>query len=589
MRILGIHDGHNASAAWLEDGVISDVIQEERLVREKNHCGFPTEAVRRLLQTHSARLEDLDVIAFASHHTTQPGNLDKAYRKIALQQVMAAAHVGFYHTPLYLLYKRRTRAIRLANLRRLGSFAGEQVTFLDHHLCHAAAGYYGLTGGEGEYLSLSLDGSGDGLCATVGVASRGEIRRICATAKGASLGDVYSRTTLHLGFKPWEHEYKLMGMAPYCSPERSRQVARIFDRYLDLDPADPLVFRRKILRPTWGLYPRLRRDLEGVRFDWVCGGLQEFTERLLERWVASCVERTGIRRLLLSGGVFMNVKANGCLLAMPQVDEVLVMPSCGDESLSIGAAYLAYRERTGSNPRPFADLYLGPDLDDAEARRLLEGSSSLSFSEPEDLEAQTARLLAEGEVVARCSGRMEFGARALGNRSILCHPGRLEQVAMINKMVKKRDFWMPFAPVVPEANASRYLDNPKGATSPYMMLAFGTTDRDDDIRAALHPFDRSCRPQILPEGQNPPYQRIVEEFERLTGIGALLNTSFNLHGFPIVCTAQEGLEVFRDSGLQHLVLGPFLVEKPAAGSARTSKRTDVRSVAPAGVRTLSDR
>jgi carbamoyltransferase len=266
----------------------------------------------------------------------------------------------------------------------------------------------------------------------------------------------------------------------------------------------------------------------------------------------------------------MNVKANMLLAQEEWVRELFVFPSCGDESNAVGAAYLGYldfcaRQRVPPAPRAFGPAYLGPGIDDAEVEAVVRARDLAArhrVSEPAAMEAKIAELLVADGVVARCAGRMEFGARALGNRSILANPSDHRVVPLINRMIKNRDFWMPFAPSVLREREADYLVNPKGLASPYMMLAFPTNQkRRDEIVAAVHPHDGTARAHIVDEAWNPAYHRVVREFESRTGIGAVLNTSFNLHGEPLVCSPQDAVDTFERSGLQHLALGRFLISK----------------------------
>ena len=293
-------------------------------------------------------------------------------------------------------------------------------------------------------------------------------------------------------------------------------------------------------------------------------------EESLLRWARLMHERHGAERLALGGGVFMNVKANMRLAEEEWVRDLFVFPSCGDESNAVGAAYLGYLDlcaRLGRPPapQPFGPAYLGPTLDDAEAEALIrtrDVAARHRVSEPAQIEDRIAELLVSDGVVARCAGRAEFGARALGNRSILANPSDFRVVSVINRMIKNRDFWMPFAPSVLRERESDYIVNPKGLASPYMMLAFATNPkRRDEITAAVHPHDGTARAHLVDEAWNPGYHRVIREFERRTGIGAVLNTSFNLHGEPLVGSPADALDTFERSGLPHLALGRFLISK----------------------------
>lgn len=303
-----------------------------------------------------------------------------------------------------------------------------------------------------------------------------------------------------------------------------------------------------------------------VRFDLVAAALQLFTEDLVRRWIAAAVAQTGVRNVLGAGGVFMNVKMNLRLADLAGVEYFDVFPSCGDETLPFGAVWQCHlREGGALTDIRFENLYLGPeagcDLADAQARY----GDAVDFQELDDPEGHTAALLAQGRIVARCAGRMEFGARALGNRSILADPSRPSMVQTINRLIKQRDFWMPFAPAVSAEQAERYVRLPaalpRPRLSPYMMHAFETTELRSEFVAAVHPADATARMQTVQAELNPSFHKLIEAFRRLTGRGVVLNTSFNLHGFPIVTGACDAIDVLLKSGLDHLVVDRWLITK----------------------------
>ena len=287
-----------------------------------------------------------------------------------------------------------------------------------------------------------------------------------------------------------------------------------------------------------------------------------------------------MRRVCAAGGVFLNVKANAALADSPWIDEVFFFPAPGDESVAIGAALLAHQKLVSSRPEreTLGSTYWGPDAERG-LDRLLESVAGGRYEitrHGAGIAAQVAGLLAEGEIVARVSGRLEFGPRALGNRSLLADPSRLEVVGELNRAVKNRDHWMPFAPAILEEHAGRYLHNPKGLDSPHMMLSFGTRpDARQEIAAALHPADFSARPQIVHAASNPGFHHLLREFQRLRGIGALLNTSFNLHGKPMVGSAADALEVLDRSRLRHLVIGDTLFTRRGGTDRRSADREPV--------------
>ncbi|MHC4887673.1 MAG: carbamoyltransferase C-terminal domain-containing protein, partial [Planctomycetota bacterium] len=436
----------------------------------------------------------------------------------------------------------------------------------DHHTCHAASAYYSSPFVGEEALVLTQDGSGDGACATVSIARDGRLERLATTPSGHSLGDIYARITHLMGMIPLEHEYKLMGLAPYADPGRAEAVCRILEGLLEVDG---LLFKRTTLKPTQFVGGRLLKELQFHRFDCIAAGLQLFFEKRITEWVRNAVAQTGIGRLCLGGGSFMNVKGNKLIAELPEVEQVFVCPSCGDESLSLGAAQLAHLEADHNMdlPEPLGPIYLGFPIEEQEVDGLVAKLDHVEVETPDNMPARVAQLLAEGEIVARCSGRTEFGARALGNRSILADPSKPLAVRVLNQMIKMRDFWMPFAPILRASRQGGYLVNPNGRKSPYMMSAFDTCpEKYNDIACAVQPADKTARPQLIEEGQNPEVEALLTEFEAITGRPILLNTSYNIHGEPMVGTAAQGVDVFLRSGLQWLWLGNRLLHKTGASS-----------------------
>jgi carbamoyltransferase len=568
MRVLGLHDGANAAAALIHDGRVVAVMQEERLTGEKNYSGFPYRSIAEVLRLAGCTLADVDLVAFGSRHMPLPVNRDELIAKFRAH----ATPVGLLKrivrvTPANTWYRRRRREARRQHLAAAG-IAESRVRYVEHHTAHAAAAYFGSPWRDGRVLVLTSDGGGDDLCATVNVGEDGTIRRLAEIRDDASLGILYAVVTFLLGMVPNEHEYKLMGLAPYAPARGSEAVYRDLAGYLRMSQRNPLVWERtQGYPPALYSYSRLRRMLEFRRFDWICGGLQKFTEDLLTQWVRNCVRETGLPRVALSGGVGMNVKANKCVAELPEVESLFVFPSCTDESNAVGAAWWTYAEarRAQGLPvdiPPLGDVYWGPSFSEEQCEAAIRAAGNgFTVSCPEDIERAIAQLVAQGRVVARFSGRMEFGARALGNRSILADPADPRVVRVINEMVKSRDFWMPFAPSVLDRAGPRYVANPKGLRYPYMIMAFDSNGSPNEMIAAMHPYDRTVRPQEVYARWNPDYFRLIAEFEQLTGRGIVLNTSLNLHGYPLVCAPDQAVEVFVASGLPHLALGKFLLSK----------------------------
>jgi len=582
MRILGIHDGHNSSACLFEDGVIRLVLQEERLSRVKNYAGFPEMAISEIFAHLGLTIEDIDRFAVVGHEmpdqNTKESRLE-LYRRMGQpgynpdnQHATVLKTPGAFVTTAARKIKRAFEGYQSAQSNgRLSrhldyGIPASKMSIIDHHTAHAAAAYHGLGVYDRDILVLTNDGEGDGCCATVNIGIAGKLKHIASVHRSHSIGNLYSVVTFLMGMVPLEHEYKLMGMAPYADEGRAEAVAQKFRSLYKTGPDNPYGWAKIDAWPDpLHSYSYIRDLLELDRFDSICAGLQKFTEEYILRWVKSCISATGIRRLAVSGGVFMNVKINKSIMELPEVESLFVFPSCSDESNAIGVCYEVAARHDLSKLTPLKDIYFGLGYSNEQVKAAID---KFHFNQPvkwemyDDIECEVARLLAEGQIVARFKGREEFGARALGNRSILADPSNTKVIKVINSMIKCRDFWMPFATSMTDRQAAACLNNPKGMSAPYMIMTFNTTNLVNDFIAGVHPYDLTVRPQVVYRDWNPAYYRLIELWEEQSGKrGGLLNTSFNLHGHPLVSSPIDALDVFNRSGLQYLAIENYLLAK----------------------------
>jgi carbamoyltransferase len=571
--VLGINDGHDAGAALIKDGSVLAAVQEERLNNIKHYTGIPEKSINEIFKISKTHPSDVSLIALVSYDPPGQENLNAFSTKLLLK-LSPLLHSNTY-IKIYSKYKKFSRNVKGITrcLDKLG-LTNVETTLIEHQTAHASAAYrnspwgYNNYGDNDQTLVLTADGSGDGLSSTVNLASGGVIDRIAFSSYYDSLGNAfYTEITRYLGLKPWDHENKVMGLAPYgkpnCCIEKMREI-------IGIDPNNPLVFKNRIGSLGINVQPKLRRMLANQRFDNIAAAAQQHLEQLVKAWVVNAIKLTGVNKIACAGGIFLNVKLNKLLRETPEIKETFFYPAPDDEGNAVGAALQGYYEyclRDGIKPThvPISQTYYGPSYDDEQVYDVLTShllNNNLKFDHYDDIDSLAGELLTKGKIIARCTGRLEWGPRALGNRSILADPRDASVIHKINFAIKQRDFWMPFAPSILEDRIKDYLTVNEFA--PYMIMAFDTLspkDGKNQIPAVIHPYDNTCRPQTVRKSWNTGYYSLIKAFERLTGDGVILNTSLNLHGFPMVGTPEMALWTFSSSKLDHLVLGNYLISR----------------------------
>ena len=430
-----------------------------------------------------------------------------------------------------------------------------KISHIEHDDCHASYGFYGSPIRDDNTLIVTADAWGDDLSGTISLYSKSENkikREIEYDPQQFQLARIYRYTTLVLKMLANEHEFKVMGLAPYYNGPNIEKVEKIFDEMLEYHDLK-FSFNKDI--PD--IYHHLEKNLANFRFDHIAAGLQSFTEKMLVNWFSDSVEKYNSKSVVFSGGVSMNVKANMKIAEIPKIEKFFVCGAGTDETLPIGACY-HWAEMNGIQPKPLDTLYLGSNAayDEKDISSLPQYTIKKFNSEEQILEQ-----ILKNKIIAVCRERMEMGQRALGNRSIIADPRTRFNVEKINNSIKKRDFWMPFAPVILSEYQDLLIENPKGIDSPFMTITFETKDGKNKFPAAVHQADGTTRAQLLKKEQNPILWNLIFKFYEKTGIPALLNTSFNLHGEPIVRTIQDALRVFDKSELEVLWLDEHIIEK----------------------------
>ena len=576
MYILGLNAGHNSTACLLKDGKIVGCVSEERFTRVKNHSGMPLKSVEFLLNENKIIIDDIDLIVLDQNLKKNPDFGKKfleAYTKKSFKKrVLSRAGYNFpvlfekyfkFKGPMHTSGKIKKEESFKEKISAILKIPKHKIEILNHHLAHAFAPCFNL---QDKTLIFTLDGEGDGLCATVSVFDGKDLKIISKTDKSSSLGYLYSIVTIFLGMKPLQHEFKVMGLAPYAKKHNIDKIYPEFKNIIKIE--DSLKFKSEFNMPFADHY--LKKNFEFARFDMVAGGVQKLVEDLTCEWIVKAIKKTGINKIALSGGVFMNVKANQKIAELPEVKNLFVMPSCGDESNAIGSCYYGYkiyckRNKVEFSPKSFSNLYLGPTYSSDYIGKLIKKrnlNEKYKITKPKNINKEIAKLLSKEKIVARCSGKSEWGARALGNRSILANPKSKDTIRILNETIKDRDFWMPFTPSIIDKDEKKYVVNPKKINANYMAITFDSTEKSlEDLPAAMHPYDFTLRPQIVKKIDNKEYYEILENFRKMSGSGAILNTSFNLHGEPNVLTPEDALHTVENSDLKYLALGPYLFEK----------------------------
>lgn len=561
MNILGIGGySHDSAAALVVDGQLVAAVAEERLTRVKHQGGIPRRAAEYCLQTAGLTRDDVD-------HIT--GYMRPLYR---VGRRWAYRLTQFPRSPLYsagfMAYELAHNAMYAQGLRSLRG-KNTAVRFMDHHPAHAASAF--LVSPYDRAALLTLDYIGEFPATWLGVGEGTALRRLRHTNYPNSLGVFYSAMTDYLGFLRASDEYKVMGLASYGEPEYLDDFRKMItlrpDGGYDIDlswamwPYAPGsrcgYFSQKFLE-RFGP-PRKKGEPIETRHRNLAASAQKILEEAVlhvARWLH---RETGLSRLCMAGGVALNCSMNGRLLRETPFEEIFVQPAAGDDGIAIGAALQLHHQLTGA-ARAFQmrDARFGPEFDDGAIRRFLD-MAKLPYETPENVEARTAELLAEGRIVGWFQGRAEFGPRALGARSILADPTRPDMKDLLNKYVKHREDFRPFAPSVLEERAEEFF--PGCRWSPFMLFVHPVAPDKQALVPAITHIDGTARVQTVSKETHPRYYRLIEAFEKLRGVPVVLNTSFNVMGEPIVNSPEDAVRCFYSTGIDALALGGYVLLK----------------------------
>ena len=575
MIVLGIIDSKPSSAAILKDGQILSAIAEERLCRMKMASGMPRQAIRQVMLDSGITAKDIDVVAvaqkvsvfepepipwngwFDAKHAGKP----RPFEKISGTLAPIAGYIPFaqkaHHQLKDILSRKRLSQIPELLEREYGITA--QVKYYDHHYCHATGAYY--TSNYDSALVVTLDGGGDGLSGSVYQGENGKLTRLSAVDSFNSLGNFYSYITHLCGFKAESHEGKITGLAAMGKPAYI-DILREFVSYEDPGRIQYTVpmYHRSALKQ---IASRLPADFDKAD---LAASVQLLLEEIGIEFIRYWLRKTGIRSIAVAGGVFSNVKFNQRVHELEEVDQFFVHPAMDDSGLAVGGAFAALGDEPGVDLarllQRLQNVYFGTSYTDDEIRKAVEEFGFEATYEPEITDV-IARLLAEGRVVARFTGRMEYGPRALGHRSILYQTTDPSINDWLNANLKRTEF-MPFAPATLHEYADECFDGLDGArdSARYMTITFNCTEKMRLQSPGVVHVDGTARPQVLDPDTAPDFYKIAVAYYKLTGIPSLINTSFNMHGEPIVCTPEDALRSFSQGNLDYLAIGSWLVVNP---------------------------
>ncbi len=557
MLTLGINYSqmHDSSACIVQDGELLFAVAEERISRVKHDASFPKLAIQACLDFAKVGAAQLDEICFG-WQTAGP-----VYRhdlKLYATGQWPLSYMNFLNSSRHFLsmWHQESGAVPF---RRIFGASNARLRYVDHHLAHALSAY-GYSGFD-DAAVVVMDGRGAWEATSIWHGRAGKLDHVLTINWPDSLGLFYAQFTGFLGFVPNSDEWKVMGLAPYGQPGVDMTP------YLDAVGA-PYRIHTKQLIGNGAAYshfaerlgaPREPESDISDRHKNIAFAVQDSSEAAMMSVAKMALAKTGAKNLCLAGGVALNSKANGKIASSGLVEKIFVQPAAADDGVALGAALAPCLDGNGRLPsKPMRHGYWGPSYDDESIEKVLR-TCKIRHTKLSDVAACAAQMLSRGKILGWFEGRMEFGPRALGSRSILADPRDPEMNTKMNNAVKFREWWRPFAPSFKKEAAPEYLES--AYDSPFMILTAQVRPEKRSVIPSVTHVDGSARPQTVERDVNPLYYQLLDEFGRITGVPVIMNTSFNLRGEVIVNTPTDALRTFFSSGMDALVLGSFLIEK----------------------------
>jgi carbamoyltransferase len=555
-RILGVWDGHDCGAALIEDGELRVAINEERFSRRKLETKFPQLSVQACLRHAGLQPKDIDAVAYCTFDVSKTirrlfPSIQENYYKVRRRKTRYRGTRTVERMFKYWVQEKpgnrltswlSQRCIR-RELADLG-FSSTSLFEVEHHAAHAASAAY-MSGFDAATV-LTVDGLGDGLSATVHRYEEGKLERLEAISAADSLGVFFEFVTELLNMRMLEDEGKVMALAAHAFPVPDEE-----NPLLDFFSVDGTRISAKYHRVR--LHEELKQVLWRAPSEQFAYMAQRTLEVHLTTWVRSAVRQTGLPWVAMAGGVSSNIKVNMLIRELPEVRDLFIFPHMGDGGLAVGSA-LHVAASAGHRLAPLRDVYLGPDLDAPSTPPAgLESTELLGAAE---MAARAAELIARGEIILWFDGRMEYGPRALGHRSILARPDLPEIRERLNLQMKRRVWYQPFCPSILETDVAELLERTAGRPNRYMTIGYrAKPNARPRLQAVLGP-DGSCRPQFVAD-DGSPYALLLKAVRERLGFGCVLNTSMNLHGEPLVASIEQAWQLMSSCGFKHLFCPSF--------------------------------
>tara|TARA_Y100001968_G_C19444518_1_gene764515 strand:+ start:348 stop:2093 length:1746 start_codon:yes stop_codon:yes gene_type:complete len=576
MNILGIYDGgHNANASVVSNGKVVAAVEEERFSRVKNQNGIPLASIKYCLEFCNKEVDAI-ALAFEKPSTLHKRSINSYIESINngfIERLKCETFEGEKFTPYeFLMLPYSSQKHRLDNIKNVLSSLGidskkVQTYFTNHHLAHASSAYY--ISPFDDCLIVTLDGKGDDLCGFVGTGLEGKINSIGSTNYIHSICVTYQQITKICGFKPVRHEGKITGLAAFGRPnEKLIQALKKITYSKNGEWYSNLNYLNKL-----GPYPHVMRNenfefirntLKSISNKWnkvdIAASVQKYFENEITAYIDFHMKKEAKEKIILAGGAFANVKLNQAIYELDSVKEIYIHPAMTDAGLGVGSALMVANQHKKYPITPLLNVFLGPEYSNSKIEETL-NKYKVNYYKPDNINLEIANKLFNQKIVARFDGRLEYGPRALGNRSILFQATDITANDWLNKKLKRTEF-MPFAPITLLEYFNECYENISKELNTYqfMTITVNCSKKMKEQSPAVVHVDGTARPQLVNKLNNPDLHEILSNYYKLSGIPSLINTSFNPHEEPIVCSPEDALKAFIDCNLDYLQIGSFLIK-----------------------------